>query len=259
MNEKEILLSRVTDLKEKSADESVVTSSNFLSADEISMISPLGKIMNKYVDTFYFGGYADAERCVTVFVPRFYECESIDKFLSENPEFSPICLIKVTKDKFCTLSHRDYLGSIMGLGIKREMTGDILVTDEGCFLFVVKSISKYICDNLTKIGRGTVKCEVVDLSELTRRDEDIKELFLSVSSLRLDSIVAGAFGLSRNNACDEIKKGIIFVNSVKVLKNDFSVKQGDKIVLRGKGKAVLSEIVGESKKGRIHIKIKRYK
>ncbi len=119
MNEKEILLSHVADLKEKAADESVVTSSNFLSADEISIISSLGKIMNKYVDTFYFGGYDDAERCVAVFVPRFYGCENIDEFLSENPEFSPICMIKVIKDKFCTLSHRDYLGSLMGLGIKR--------------------------------------------------------------------------------------------------------------------------------------------
>ncbi len=259
MNEQELLISRISDLKEKSADESVVTVSNFLSADEISLVSSLSRVMNKYVDTFYFGGYADAERCVAVFVPKFYECTDIGEFFAENPGLCSVCLIKITKDKFCSLGHRDYLGALMGLGIKREMLGDISVNEEGCYLFAMKSISRYICENLTKIGRGAVRCEVAPLSDFSSGAERVKEMFLSVPSLRLDCIVSGAFGLSRSAACDEIKKGTVFVNSLKVIKNDCSLKEGDKVVLRGKGKAVIKEITGESKKGRIHIKVNRYK
>ncbi len=258
MNEKDILLSHTLDLKEKCADNSVVISTNFLSVDEVSVVKTTDKTLSQFCDAFYYGGYENAERCVAVFTPKFLEIDSIDMYLRENSDENPICLIKITKDKFCCLSHRDYLGSLMGLGIKREMIGDIVVCDDGCYLFVLKSISKYICENLKRIGRGTVECQTLDVSEFVYNQQSISEENFFVTSLRIDNFLSAVFNLSRTQSAEYLKKGVVFVNSAECLKKDFMLKQGDKIVLRGKGKVVFKEIAGESKKGRLRISVIKY-
>ena len=131
MNEKELLLSRARELKERSADNSMIVATNFLSPEERSAVSIIEKENNKYVSTFYYGGFPDAERTAAVFVPVFYEVSDIDSFMKDNAEENPFQLIECTKDKFTQMSHRDYLGSLMALGIKREMVGDIVVTENG--------------------------------------------------------------------------------------------------------------------------------
>ncbi len=259
MNEKEILISRAAELKERAADNSVVTSTNFLSLDERGVIAPLEKLNNKYVDTFYYGGYADAERTVAVFVPSFYDAIDIEEFFRENNEENPLTLIEVTKDRFTEMSHRDYLGSLMALGIKRETLGDIIVTDKGAYIVLLKNMVGYICENLKRTGRGSVLCKEVDFSSLPSGEEGGKEIFCSVASLRLDCVVAAAFSLSRSSAVEAINKGVVYVDSVQCYKTDFILSEKSKIVLRGKGKAVISEESGKSKKGRTHLIIKRYK
>lgn len=259
MNEKEYLISHILDLKEKCADESIITSTNFLSVDELSEALKTERINNQFVDTFYFGGYDDAERKVMVFVPKFYEIkkEAISDFLDDNSA-NPLVALKVIKDKFTSLSHRDYLGALMGLGIKREMIGDIIVDNDGCILFCLKSISEFICNNLIQAGRGQLTVRLCDTDYLRFAESKTEICFLSVASMRIDCLVAAAFKLSRNNAVEYITQGLVFVNSEQVLKADFILKQGDKLVLRGKGKTVIDEIIGESKKGRLHINIKKY-
>lgn len=258
MNEKDILISHTVDMKEKAADNSIVTHTKFLSADEISIVMQTNRHLSSFVDTFFYGGYSESERCLCVFVPKFYKCSDIHAFLSQQ-DINPISLIRVTKDKFCALSHRDYLGSIMGLGIKREMIGDIVTDENGCLIFVLNSISNFLCENLQRVGRGSVSCEIVSLDEFKLSDDDVVECFYSVASLRLDNFLCAVFNISRSLASESIQKGIIFVNSVKATKNDYIIKVKDKVVFRSKGKAVLEQIKGESKKGRIHIIVKRYK
>lgn len=259
MNEKEILLSRATELKERAADNSMITFTNFLSVDERSILKPMEKVNNKYVDTFYFGGSADAERTVAVFVPRFYEIDDIAAYFLDNPDESPLVLIEVTKDRFTEMTHRDYLGSLMALGLKRETLGDIIVSDKGAYIISLKSIAGYICDNLKRTGRGSVNCKVVDFSNLPSGEDSGKEMFCSVASLRLDCVVAAAFSVSRSSAVESITKGLVFVDSVQIMKTDFLLSESSKIVLRGKGKAVIMAESGKSKKGRIRLIIKRYK
>lgn len=258
MNEKDILLSHTLDLKEKCADNSIITNTNFLSIDEISIVKTTDKTFLNFCDVFYYGGYETAERCVAVFTPKFLELESIEDYFNETPDENPLCLIKITKDKFCTLSHRDYLGSLMGLGIKREMIGDIVVSDDGCCVFALKSISRYICENLERIGRGSVECHILNVSDFISSEQNIKEEFFFVSSLRLDVFLSSVFNLSRTQSAEYLKKGVVFVNSAECVKKDFMLKQGDKIVLRGKGKVVFKEVVGESKKGRLRISVIKY-
>ncbi len=259
MKEKEILLSRASELKERAADSSMITFTNFLSVDERSLLKPLEKQNNKYVDTFYYGGYFDAERTVAVFVPSFYDALDIEVFFRENKEENPLSLIEVTKDRFTEMSHRDYLGSLMALGIKRETLGDIIVTQKGAYIISLKSMAGYICENLKRTGRGSVLCKEADFSSLPLGEDNGKDIFCSVASLRLDCVVAAAFSLSRSSAVEAIKSGIVYVDSVQCFKTDFLLSEKAKIVIRGKGKAVISEESGKSKKGRTHLIIKRYK
>lgn len=259
MTDKDNLISHILDLKEKAATESVITSSGFLSLEEQSLIIRAEKINNKYVDTFYFGGYEDAERKIAVFVPSFYavEYDGLADFLDES-EASPLAVLQVKKDKFSVLSHRDYLGALMGLGIKREVIGDILINDEGCLIICLKSIVSYITENLRQAGRGQLTVTEAGFDALQSKESKTETVFASVASLRLDCLVAAAFKLSRTNAVNAINQGIVYVNSEQILKNDYNLSEGDKLVLRGKGKIIIDEILRENKKGRIHINIKRY-
>ena len=258
MTEKEILLSHTNDLKIKAEENSMITSTHFLTVDQVNDVIALEKINNKYVSTFYYGGYEEAQRVLCVFVPAFFDIKDIFSFFKDNKQDNPLCLLKLEKDPFSELSHRDYLGAVMGLGIEREMVGDIIPTNEGAFMFCIRKMAKYLCENLKKAGRGKIECSICDISELNDVDENSEEIFSSVASLRADNILSSAFNLSRSSASSYIKQGSVYINNKQCLKADFSVKQGDKIVLRGKGKVVLQQIKGETKKGRKHVIIKRY-
>ncbi len=259
MEERDLLVSRCLDSKKKALDSFMITRTPFLSVEERSLITCIEREYNADIRTFYFGGFDEAERTVAVFVPAVFGVENIIEYFRENDDDCPVCLLKVSKDKFSSLSHRDYLGSLMGLGIKRETVGDIIISEDCTFIFALKSIGIFICDNLTKVGRGTVDCEICSLTEFVYEEGDTETVFCSVASLRLDSVVSSAFNLSRTNSSQAIKSGLVYINSQQILKNDYTLKEKDKIVLRGKGKVVLEEIIGESKKGRIHINIKKFK
>lgn len=259
MTERELLISRILDKKKYAADNSMITNSSFLTIDERSDTKFLEKEMSDSVRTYYYGGFDDAERCVAVFIPVFYGISNITDYFSENTHDNPLSLIRLKKDKFSKLSHRDYLGSLMGLGIKREVIGDIITDDDGCYFFCLKAMERFICENLNKSGRGTVNCTAVDINQLPVGEDNFVEEFISVSSMRLDSVVSLSFGLSRSKAVEAINKGIVFVNSAVITKIDQNINCADKIVLRGKGKVIIKEIAGQSKKGRQHLIIKKYK
>lgn len=258
MNEKEILISKALDKKRQSADSSMITHTNFLSLDEISIVKTTDREYNEYTDVYYCGGYADSERQLALFVPKFYGIDNVNDFLSDNEEDNPICLVRLKKDKFTNLSHRDYLGAIMGLGLKREMIGDIKVNDEGADVFCLKSASDYICENLKKSGRGSVVGEILPVSSFNSADDKFEICFTTVASLRLDGVISAFFNLSRSTAAETVNKGLVYVNSSQCLKCDYNIKEGDKVVLRGKGKTVLTEIKGTSKKGKLKIEYKKY-
>lgn len=259
MNEKDVIISHALDLKEKSATESVVSFTNFLSTEELSLLIKKERINNEFVDTFYYGGYDDAERKNAVFIPKFYNVteETLVDFLDEN-DCNPLVVLKIKKDKFATLSHRDYLGALMGLGIKREMIGDIVVLENGCNIFCLKSISVFIKENLKQAGRGQLTVDICDINDFQSTESKTEIFFVSVASMRIDCLVAAAFKMSRNSAVNAINQGVIYVNGEQILKTDYLMNQGDKLVFRGKGKTVIDEVIGESKKGRLHINIKKY-
>ena len=201
------------------------------------------------VRTLFYGGYEDAERVILINLPDY----------ARLADHNPLTVIRACKaDGSRELTHRDYLGSLIGLGIKRELLGDILVREDGADIIVLSDIAEFILSNYCKAGRTALSLSQHPVSELIVPKIKRTRITDTVASLRLDSVTASAFGLARGKAAEAIGGGIVFVNHLEVTKPDFQVKEGDKITLRGKGKACLTEIGGRSRKDRVYITIERY-
>lgn len=196
----------------------------------------------------FYGGYDDAERTVAVFLPDYAEVSDC-----------PLCVIRIkTPAGGRKLTHRDYLGSLTGLGLKREMTGDILTVENGADIIVLEEVKDFILLNYSKAGRTNLTPEAVPLTELCIPESKTVMARDTVASLRLDNVISSAFQLSRAKAADAIRAGIVFVNSMQCEKPDMQVEEGAKLVLRGKGKAYLREVGGRTRKDRITIVIERF-
>lgn len=195
------------------------------------------------------GGYTGAERQRVVFVN--------DAFLGKI-NFN-ITALKVSWDeRYYNISHRDVLGSLMALGIDRRVIGDILLKGEQAKLLVDAQIAQYIHDNFTQIGSANVKIEACDLSEIEPREEKCKEIRSTVASLRLDSIASAGFGSSRSKISDDIAADKVKVNWQSVKSSSQTIKEGDIISMRGRGRVEVYQIGNTTKKGRISILLKRY-
>ena len=254
MTDEELLFSLVTDKMNSCRDNYMITNTNFLDAYQQSkMLKYIQR--NCSVSFEMYGGFPDAERKIIVFLPDY--AQNVNYF-DVNPVDNPISCLKIKKDGFSTLSHRDYLGAIMGLGIKREMIGDIAISDDGCSVAIIKSLLGYVINNLSSVGRGSVKVtESPDFSDFIK-EEHFESKRCYVSSMRADSVIAAAFSLSRGVAAEKIQRGEVFINGLEVSKPDSHVSFGSKLVIHGKGKAIIDEDAGMTKKGRQAFIIKKY-
>lgn len=255
MDSDKLFLSTLLDKQSACRDRCVITYTKFLDLNQQSVFTSFPK--DSEVIRFLYGGYAQAERKIGVFVPEVYGVFGEEEFGAYD-NGKPLCVIRIDKDKFSTLSHRDYLGAIMNCGIKRETVGDIIIDDKGAYVIAFEDIGEYLKQELFRIGRGTVKVSNAEFESLEEMTPETKDSFVTIASLRLDNVISAAFSLSRKKAVAEIAAGRVFINDVLIEKNDFKVPVGAKIVLRGKGKAVLSEQKGKSRKDRPQIIIKRY-
>lgn len=212
---------------------------------------------DKEVVSVLFGGYASAERKIGVFIPKLYGVETAQEYFDFDDD-KPLKAVRIDKDKFSKLGHRNYLGAIMNLGIKRETVGDILPDEGGACVVVFGEVAPLLTENLRKIGRGSCSCREISLSRLEQSEPETQEIFATVASLRLDNLVSTAFSVSRKLACEAIEQKKVFIDGVPCDKADKKVGVGSKIVFQGRGKAVLQEQNGFSKKDRPKIIIKRY-
>ncbi len=200
------------------------------------------------VDFMFYGGFEDAQRKVLgVFNKNFQSV--LDNF--------PIVPLEFIYKKEYNLSHRDFLGSLMAIGIKREVVGDILIESGRAIVFVKQEMVSYIKTQITKIGRVGVDINTADNSNLPVIN-NITEKMYTISSLRLDNIVSAVSLESRDKSAKLIKSGFVNVNHITKENVSFNVSQDDIITIKGKGKFVISEIKGLSKKGKIKINIKHY-
>ena len=254
MTENELLLARVEDCITACDESYLITSTNFLDIYQQSTVIEYLKKRSEVKYEFY-GGFDDSERKTAVFFPDY--ADGVD-YIKENSDLSPIVALNIKKDSFSSLSHRDYLGAVMGLGIRREAVGDIIVSDKGCSMAVIKSVAPYIKENLTSVGRGSVKVEISESFDNTGSEAVFETKRCYVSSMRLDAVVAVAFSLSRNTAAEKIRRGEVLMNGVVMSKPDIRVPFGAKLVIHGSGKVIIDEDVGVTKKGRQAFLIKKY-
>ena len=253
-----LLISKIEDKARQCSENSMITNSDFLDMHQKSVVASL-RLPYPDVRMVFYGGFDGAERTVAVFLPDYIEDE-LSAHFSAVPEDDPLTVIELTKDKFSpALSHRDYLGALMGLGIRREMTGDIIVSENGCRMAVLSKMAPFILDNLGKAGRGTLKGRILATSEAREgtKATGIPESF-TVSSMRLDSVVKNAFSVSRGDAAEAIEGGVVFVNDIECTKPDRKIVSGDKIVFRRKGRIVVGDCSGISKKGRVIVNIIKF-
>ncbi len=200
------------------------------------------------MEIFFDGGYPEAERTMLVCYPDFLTPETSDY----------ITVLECTGRDLEDLSHRDYLGSLMGLGITRENIGDILVSEDRAYLFVKPEITEYILQNLSKIGRRGVTVKEVSHSEAILPVREAKEVQGTVAGLRLDAVIATAISVARGKSADLIRGGLVDVNWETVEDVSREVKEGDVFSVRGYGRMKLSRIGGLTRKGRYGITVLRY-
>lgn len=217
---------------------------------------------------FLFGGYPDAERKQVVFVPDYMEVNDeaeLLEYFRQYPEECPLAVLEMHYSSggsgvsgAKTLTHRDYLGSLLGEGIRREKLGDIIVKPDGAQVIVVRELADYLMAHYGKAGRVSLSVQVSPINVIDTAAIRRDVVKFTVTSPRLDSIVSGVFHVSRKDAQEAISRGLVFVNEVEASKPDRQLSGGEKLVLRGKGKAIYKGVDGTSKKGKYYVMLERF-
>ena len=226
---------RILDLANLADRRGIITYTDFMNLNELNIFhSTVGKI--PFVRWKLFGGYAKAERQLAAFIPDalYFRYDFSQKGDSDEDAipFPIVCLqIRPLNLKFAEkLSHRDYLGAILNLGIDRSVTGDILIDEECAYLFCMQKIADFLCDNLTRIRHTTVLCQVFEGERKT----------------------------SRSSLVGMIEDGRVFVNGKCITSNGYHVKKNDLISARGMGRFVYEGMLSQTKKGRYLVKLEKY-
>lgn len=206
-----------------------------------------------------YGGTADAERYCICFdgtepVPGIRQTEPL------YPETFPISCVQISPygPKHCDgLTHRDFLGAILHLGIARSKIGDIYIKEKAAYVFCTDTIGEFLCRELISVKHTQVHCEICTPSAIDFSPE-LKDISGTVASLRLDAFLALAFQSSRSSLSAYIEGGKAYINGRLSVKPGEQLKQGDIVSVRGKGRFLVSEINHMTKKGRISVTIKKY-
>lgn len=247
--EDRILLAKVYDRITMASTREIPASTAFLSPREQVLVASL----LRHEEIIFFGGTASAERKVCCYLPEYLSEEDLS-----DDDVCPICAVCAEFYAEDELTHRDFLGSLMGSGIKRETVGDIFVSKGRCDFLVTKEILPYLLQNLTSAGRTKLHLRQIPLEEVMTPQIKTREIRSTVSSLRLDSIIGVGFGLARAKAASAIESGKVTVNHMPVEKPDKSVAAGDVIALRGMGKICLQDVGGKTRKDRTTVTVLRY-
>lgn len=237
MNEE--LIRRAEDLARRCEKSGSVTHSVFLTPAEQYALQQWRPAADCTVR--FHGGVENCERAAAFFLPDWMDPEDFD------PAETIRC-VKVTAH-FGTPGHRDYLGSLMGLGVRREWLGDILIQDSVAHVLCLHTVEREIL-TLEKVGRCGVKTVSVPLNEIPTPERKVRPVSFTVQSARFDAVLAGLFRLSRTAAADHIRAGDASLNYSECLRPDAPVEPGDVLSLRGYGKARVTELGGQSRKGR---------
>lgn len=196
----------------------------------------------------FFGGHETAER---VFLGVFPD------FMEPDPALFPLNAMRFLFRPSAALSHRDFLGTLLACGIKREVIGDIVCGDGNAVVFLSEDVAPFVAESVTKVGGEGVRVEFPYTGEVTVRRE-FRERTDTVASPRLDALVKVALGVSREEAARRIELGTVSLNHMPCLSVSETVKEGDTLSIRGGGRFVVDRIGPQTKKGRWMVTIRQY-
>ncbi len=250
--EERVLLARILDRQRQGEQRGIPTHTGFLSpaeqadsADLLMAAAPGRGIL--------FGGYPGAERKLWAFLPDWLEEEAW-----QAGDDCPVCALSVTVPPMADLSHRDCLGSLMALGLTREKLGDILLTETGAQVLVLRETLPILLSQWERAGRWPVTLKPIPLTDLTPAPGEVRHLRATAASLRLDAVLAAGFSLSRSRAGELIRAGRVEVDHRPCGKADRTVEAGAVLTCRGLGRCVLTDAGGTSRRGRIVLEFDRY-
>ena len=249
MEKEEFFLKRIRELANLSYQRDIVTFSDFLNLNEQNMVNSL-KQQFPQVIMENFGGYENAERQMVAFHPD---------ALAFTWEYPIDCLkIEPKAIKFSeSLTHRDYLGALLNLGIERSVIGDIVVQEKAAWFFCQNKMTDFFLDNLCRVRHTNILITKVD-------DPDefpcpkLESINGTCASVRLDSLISLAFKASRSSMVSYIEGGQVFVNGKLITSNGYEPKEGDIISVRGKGRFIFDGMSHQTTKGRCGVRILRY-
>jgi len=247
MDEDKIILSRIDDYIDKAIQINRPVYTEFLNPNQQSQVfSKLTK--TKDISFVGFGGHDRCER-------RVFSINSLSSYVE--PDFSMVKVLNIEFDKFNEKwnVHRSILGSILGLGYDRKMIGDILIDGLVAYVFIIDKAAFYAADNLATVGRASVKCTLLEVEDLDIKERvgEIKKK--TVSSLRIDAVLAAALNLSRGKTLEIITSDVVFVNFRLINKANYTLSEGDIISIRKKGRVILNSIGKQSSKNRTWIEL----
>lgn len=250
----EILYAQLRDMMLR-AERGIWSCSHFLSPREARLASSMIERAGRDAVCVLDGGYAEAERVRAFVLPEYLnEPEYLAPMLQER-----ISLLSLRGGGFCTLSHRDYLGALLALGIERHMLGDLIVLDERqAVLFCDAGIAPFICAELTRVGKDGIKVEELPWGTQIEIPERYKSVSDTVASARFDCIAAALAGLSREKAQMLIRAGECTVDYEPCDRCDKTIEPPCVISLRGYGKFRVDDVSMQTKKGRLRMYARKY-
>lgn len=245
-NDEKLLIARLNELVQK-ALHGTAGQSGFLDLRQQELAAAVA--VNESIGWMLYGGYDEAERKRLLLCP--------DWQVEANSRIAYLRIgVKGSQEE--TLSHRDYLGAILNLGIKREKLGDIIVHSSGAFIIVDDALAAYICQQLSRVKHEHVEAEQICFHEFQYEPPELTSLQVSLASLRLDAAVAAAYNLSRSVVESLIEGGQVKLNHKEIYKSAAPLKPGDLITVRGQGRFRLEDVEGLTRKGRCRVRLSRW-
>ena len=253
--EDKMCLSQILDKIEITKKTNKIEYTDFLDMYQVALVQ---NFLRKMQITNYklYGGYEEAERKIAIIYPEDYTESMLQKNYSKMLNVIRIQLPEEENGKY---THRNYLGGIVKLGLKREKVGDILVSDEGADIITIEDFSNILKEQLPSLTRfENSKIEIVELEQLKKKEIKVEEVKIIVPSLRMDNIVSDLSRTSRSKAAQIINQERVFINGQVETKLSKQLKLNDVITIRGKGRFIIKEFSGTTRSGRLVVVIEKY-
>ncbi len=254
--EDKLIISKMIDKQELSSVKNKIENTNFLDIYQSNLLEKILK-QEKVENYIISGGKENTERKIIVFYPE--KLKSLVEM--DYRKILPITCIRIElpKEKYGNYSHRDYLGGLIKLGIKREKIGDIFVFNNGADIIILEEILKFLKTNLSSLTRfSKATIEQINLSDVREKNINREKMNIIVASMRLDCVISEILKTSRTIAEKVINESRVFINFEPINKITKQVKEKDLITIRGKGRFEIQEIEGITKNNRVKLVINKF-